>query len=205
MRPIERSCLYALLALSVLLAWRHGPVSAPAHARQDASAPDAARIAVCSVVKVTDELMNTDRFKPERQEYEEQLRTDQLKPLVEQLEALRDKLEAMDRQSPEFQEGREQFARLQREAQAVGQQVAQKVELKVAEQLKECYMLVRSSAQAIAEDLGYSYVLASADPEEELQKGPVVSIMRDLLSRPVIMYPVKADITEDVRKDLKLE
>lgn len=204
MRPIERIALWTLLALAVIHALRTGGSTAAALASSASSNADAPRIAVCAVLRIADELMDSDRYKPARQEYEDSLNKEELAPIVEQLKELQSKLEGMARDNPEFARLREQYLRLQREAGAKQQEILQKVEKKVAEQLAECYALVRASAVNIAEDHGYDFVLASSGPDDELKKESPLSLVRDILSRPVLKSPKEADITEDVREELKL-
>lgn len=205
MRHTERLFIYGATALALLCALRAGPTNPGAEAHARTADPAASVIGVCSVVKITDELMESDRFKPARIEFEDSLRKEKLDGILAEMKALQQQVEGVSRDDPKFGELRERFGRLQREAQRETQEIARKVELKVAEQLSECYQLVRGAAVAVAEDLGYTYVLASTDPDEKLKSQTVVSLMRDVLSRPVLLSPKSADITEDVRKDLKLQ
>lgn len=202
MSRFERFALFGALALALLLAFRGG-ITSSASARSPAD--EVPRIAVCSVVKITDELMDTDRFKPERVEFEDDLRKKQLEPILEEMKGIREKVEGMKPDEPEFNDLRERFRRLQSEAQRNSSEIMQKVEAKVAEQITQCYQLVRASTVAVAEDQGFNYVLSSGDPEDKIKTESVMKLVRDLLSRPVLLAPKGTDITEDVRKDLKLE
>ena len=40
--------------------------------------------------------------------------------------------------------------------------------------------------------------------DDKFEAGPVQATIRELLSRPAMVYPEGVDITEDVREDLKL-
>lgn len=204
MRQLERIALWSAAAAAIMLSLRAG--SAPGSSALAANIPEGGspKVAVCAVLRVADELMDSDRFKPLRQEYEEQLRKDDLDPLVEQLRELQGKLENMPRDNPEFAQLRDQYLRLQREANAKQQEIVQKMEKKVAEQLAEAYALVRSSATSLADDQGYDFVIASSGPDDELKKETPLALVRDILARPALKFPKDADITEDVRDDLKL-
>ena len=207
-RVCERVLIYSALLLAIALAVRGGSAGVPgagaalAGGTKEIPAP---RIAVCALYRIADELMETDRFKPERVELENNLRDEELKPLYEQLRELQKRLEGMDQKDPAFAGTRERYFRLQNQARNTTQEITQKVERKVAEQLEQCYQLVRASAAAIAEDMGFNFVLASNSSEEALKKETVVSLVRDMMGRPVLLAPKEADITEDVRQDLKLE
>lgn len=182
-----------------------GLLSSPATARELDTESGKPAIATCALMKVVDELMETERFRPARVDLEDTLRKEKLDPIVEQLKEIQAKSEGMSREDPGADEIRERYGRLQREAQRAQQEIVRAVEQKVAEQLSECFQLVRQSAEAVAEDLGYAYVIASTDPDTELKMESVVSLVRDFLARPVLVAPKGVDITEEVRRDLKLE
>lgn len=206
MRTAERVTLYAAVGLALLLSLSATlPTTGVARAADDAADTAEPRLAVCALYKIADELMDTDRFKPDRVEFENQLRDETLRPMVDQLKELQKRLESMDQKDSEFPETRERFFRLQSLAQRTTQEIGQKVERKVAEQLKECYALARASAVAIAEEKGFNYVIASNAPDDELEAETVVALVRDMLSRPVLHSPKGVDISDDVRQDLKLE
>jgi len=175
----------------------------PAQARDKAESVPAPKIAVCAVPALVNELMQSDRFKPEREALEAQFRTE-MQSIEQRLSTLRDRAQnnpddpGMEGLAQEFGELRRKLAEKQREA-------AQALEKKTAEQLLQCYELARTSASAIAEQLGFNYVLASVGPDEELNDASVEVAVRQMMSRPAVMFPKEADITDDVRDDLNLQ
>jgi Skp family chaperone for outer membrane proteins len=202
MSRIERLFFYGVLSFGLFLFAR-------ATVRPAAALPGGSdtppRIAVCSVIRITDELMDTDRFKPARVEYEDGLREELLKPVLDLMQEVQEEARGLKEDDPKLRDLGERHRSLQRQAQQATQQIAQRVEQRVAEQLIECYGLVRASAVAIAEQQGYTHLLASTDPEEELKTETVMKLVRDFLARPVLLAPKGSDITEDVRTDLKLD
>lgn len=198
MKTIDRLSLAALIALALILLAR--PSTA---LPEDSDAPP--RIAVCASMKIVDELMETDRFKPARVEVEEQAKEELLKPIYDLLKETEEEAKGLKEDDARLRELGEKHRSLQRQGQQATQEVARRVEIKVAEQLIECYGLVRASAVAVAEDKGFNYVFASTDSEAPLKTEPVMKLVRDFLARPVILAPKEVDITEDVRTDLKLE
>ncbi len=202
MRRTVSPALWTIVLIVVAIALRPGPGAVIA-AAEDSDKPQ--KFAIVSTLKVADELMNSDRFRPSRTEFEDELRERELSPIAERLKELQAKLEALQRDDPQMRDLREQYLRLQREMGEKTREVARAVEHKVAEQLVECYSLVRSSAAEVAENAGYTFVISSTDPDEKLESETVVALTRDMLSRPVLVYPKEVDITEDVRKDLNLD
>ncbi|HVZ93607.1 MAG TPA: OmpH family outer membrane protein [Phycisphaerales bacterium] len=201
MKSFERIALWAVVCLALVVALSAGVGRGASASLPDSGSP---KIAVCAVVKIADDLMDSDRFKPARTEFEETLRKDKLNPLEEQGKELETKLRGMPRDDPDFAANRDRFMRLQREYAQTQQEIIQQVEKKVAEQLSEAYGMARASAIAIAEQKGFDFVFASTGAEEELKKDTPLALVRDMLSRPVLKCPKGADITDDVREDLKL-
>jgi hypothetical protein len=195
--------VYAGLALAIALALKPTMVS-PALARPASDDLPAPKIAVCAVPQIVNDLMDSDRFKPDREEFERGLREELLTPLNEQLAAIQQEASTVDRSDQEAVR-KLQNGELQREGARLQGEIARKVEEKIAQQLTESYGLVRDSATAVAEDLGFNYLLASSGPDDELETESVMALSRDLISRPVLMSPEGADITADVREDLKLK
>ena len=175
------------------------PTHAPAYASMNAESS----IAVCALPTLINELMSSDRYAPDREAFAEEL-TKELNELTQRGRELSVELRELQPDDPaaqpklrEIQELREAIARVQ-------QQNSRRLEVFTAEQIKECNRLVRSSAQAVAEDLGFEFVISSADAEEDLADS-VETLFRQITSRPVIMFPEENDITSDVRDDLNLE
>ncbi|MBL8745957.1 MAG: OmpH family outer membrane protein [Phycisphaerae bacterium] len=198
MKTPDRLALYALLGVGLFA------LSRPLTALPE-SGDQSPRIAVCSSMKIVDDLMETERFKPARLEVEAQAKEDLLKPIADLLRDIEEEAKGLKEDDPRLRELGERHRSLQRQGQQATQEVARRVEIKVAEQLIECYQLVRASAVAVAEEKGFNYVLASTDSDAPMKTEPVMKIVRDFLARPVILAPKEVDITDDVRTDLKLE
>lgn len=202
MRRIERFTLVLTLALALAAFLRVGLPLTPAAAAHNDSSDQS--IAVCSITGIIDELMDTDRFKPERIDFEKKTREEILGDIAEKLSDLQDKVQGMDRSSDDFAKAREEYFRLQGEANARQQKVRTLLEQQVTKQLIECRKLALASARAVADDLGFDYVIASEGAQRPFPESGVKDLIIDFLSRPMLVHPEDADITEDVRSDLKL-
>mgnify|MGYP001794982456 CR=1 FL=1 len=195
----ERLLISVLAVAVVALALRPGPA---ANATLD---EDTFSVAVCSLPTIVNELIASERFQEEREDlaadFEEA--SDEIN---ERLQQIREDAQGMDAEDPamgaigeEFNELRQSLFRLQSQFSTDQAQLQ-------ARQLKEAYQLVRASANAVAEDLGYDFVLASAssDSDDELNDQNASLLLGQLSRRPVIRFPQKHDITDDVRDDLNL-
>lgn len=208
MRKGERVVLYAVSLAALALAATGGlPWLGGAPARANASAAEESvepRIAVVSLMKISDDLMDSDRFKPARTELDETVNKELIRPVLEQLQAVEKKVKESNPEAPEMNGLREEYFKLRGELQAKQREAAQRAEKLVSEQLKQCFDLVRESAAAIAEKRGFNYVVSSMRSDDKFQDGPVQATVRDMLSRPMVVFPKGVDITDDVREDLKL-
>ena len=161
-------------------------------------------IAVCATPTLINELMQSDRFAPARAEVAPELRTE-LQEISEQLQDLQDQLQNADPGDAAAQEKFRRFRELGARAGVLQQRIATAQERKFAEQLVECFELVKTSADAIADDLGFDYVISTGSPDEELSRVASDATLRQITARPMIRFPKSADITDDVRDDLNLD
>jgi len=188
---------------AIIGAWLGGSGSDSARAHVSRSAADHP-IAVCAMPMIVNELMSSERYKPIRDKMQQEAEAE-LQPLVEKARQLAQELQQMQGDDPRGQSLFEEYQKLGGEIRQKQAELSAKLEQLSAQQITECYSEVRASASAVAEDLGYKYVISSIGKDEELSKDSVETVLRQMLSRPVIMAPEEADITEDVREDLKLE
>lgn len=175
---------------------------APAQAVQRRAAEHA--IAVCATPLLLNDLMESDRFKPERERFAQEKTVD-LEPMIKEIQELQGRLQQITQEDPEFPQLFQRFQQLRQQIQARQTEINAELESFTAKQVVEAYKLVRSSAQAIAADLGFDYVISTGQEDEEFNTTVVDATLRQIMARPVIMSPEGADITEDVREDLNLE
>ena len=194
----------ALASLALVVALT-GRVNLPAaHGAVDVDKAGDARIAVVAAIRLMNELMESDRFKPAREEMETSLRTE-VNEIIEKGKALEEHLKTLDQDSDEARQVKQQLLGLQGALGKKQQELGIRYEKFVAEQTRDAYKLIRDSAADIAEDKGFNYVLASQFPDDEIVAGPVAGTVNDILGRPVMMAPPEADLTEEVREDLNLQ
>ena len=173
-------------ALPAALAFRGGHMLPPALA---ADHTNARAFAVCGVTGIIDDMMETDRYRPDRLEYEQEVREELMGDLTSQMQALEQQVQSVEPGSEDFNRLREQYFRLQGEATRRQQEVRRRVEVKVVEQLVDCRMIVLASTRAVADDLGFEFVLSSESTEKEYEQENVRDLVLDFLSRPVVVYP----------------
>ncbi|MEO1130233.1 MAG: hypothetical protein AAFX05_11080 [Planctomycetota bacterium] len=203
MRTVERLALVIVAAVVALLVLRDIPFarSADAHSMMLADEPV---IAVCAIPTLVNELMQSDRFLPERTRVEEEGQAE-LQGLRDEANRIRDEVRERGPDDPAAQNSIRRFRALAEQIARGENQLALRLQRLTAEHLGQCYELARSSAIAVAEDLGFEYVIASGSSDEELNRQVPEVLLRQITARPMLKAPEEADITADVRDDLNLE
>lgn len=198
MRTPDRILAAALLAAITLLA----ALALPRAQAQDDDGQDSP-VAVCDIYAVVERLMESDRYAPARDELTAAGEAEVI-PMRDQLEQMDRALRAMPDDAPDRENAERAFRAAQIEFQRVAAEFQRDINDLTEKQLKECWSIARSSADAVAADLGYAVVIASRDLEKELEGEDVPSIIRAMMSRPALVFPERADITWDVLEDLNL-
>jgi Skp family chaperone for outer membrane proteins len=195
-----------------------GVGAAGARGSRHGGEPAPARIAVCDVYGLLDSLVQSDRYQPQIRSESEKAQAD-LEPLARALQDLQETLRGMQERlkgmSPqdeeaqryyrEYQEKEREFQERQREFQERQRRARGVIERLVAGSYLDGYKQVKASAEAVARDLGYTHVIASRNREEVIKTEDPNQIIQAFLARPVVVMPEGTDITEDVKKDLKLD
>lgn len=205
MKNTERMVVYALLGLCIVLTLSVRSSGGRAAVASVWLEPDAAvKIAVCDVYGVTERLVESERFKPDRESEEKRLR-EALEPMQRELTELQREIDGMDPSQESTQAKAREF-RAKREAYVVAeQQATMAFRSFVARQFLEAFEVARQSTVAVAERAGFTHVIASRDPSRKIETLNPERIVEAFLGRPVILSPKGTEITEDVLADLRLD
>ncbi len=210
MSRVERLALWAALLLALGAFLGSGPIRA---AFAERSSDDDAPFAVCAIWDLTDELARSPRFAESREERLIALRSRGHEAALAEYERLRRELDAIDRESA----SEEEMARGQELWQQTNDAWEKLEEFQGAfeEHRTSMYLAdyraalsqVLESAEAIAEDMGFSCVVSTTLPIDDQKKQPedVWDLWEIVKFQAAAVYPDDADITADVRDDLKLE
>ncbi|MBC7835462.1 MAG: hypothetical protein H7Y88_10240 [Phycisphaerales bacterium] len=168
------------------------------------SEPPAARLATCDIYQIADKLMSSERFKPEIEAEMKKLQAE-IEPLIAEVKAVEEKGRGMDPKDPALEAVAQDYQKKIQDLQRKRQELDIRNEQFVAGKYVEAYEQARSAADGVADDLGYTHVIASRKRDAKIEAASVQSVKEAVLARPCIKSPEDADITEDVVKDLKLE
>jgi hypothetical protein len=211
MRPFKLTALLGVVFAMILLATLGGRTAGGvARAGVGDSAPSAeTKIAICQVIALVDELMESDRFAPARAEHEEELRDELIRPLIEQGKSIETDLRNAAPDDPANNERKQRLIELRELILPQAQhQAGIRLEQFVAGQTIDAYALVAAAAKDVAAELGYTYLLATDPSErslEELRGMPMGAVQQAILSRPVLLFPESTDISDAIRDDLNLD
>jgi cell fate (sporulation/competence/biofilm development) regulator YlbF (YheA/YmcA/DUF963 family) len=225
MRRFDRILLCLLTtsvcAIAIHLVFPVSPVEARVYTQQSQKSTHASEhnIAVCAIHHIISEFLKSDRFAPAAEALFEGVDrvslAQEYNSLVDQMRVLREEYERL------VQGGQIDQGQVQAEAQRIQSEVQRITELmkRIQEQLqprdqelqqlsyqqyREAYELDRDAAEAVAEDLGFDYVLATKRRDDEYSRNPAAFGV-EMNARPMLVFPEGVDITLDVMAELNLD
>lgn len=194
--------ILAIAATAALIARGAGPRATAAE--QAGKAAQTQPIAVCDVINVVERLMDSERYKPARDEAGAASEK-AIAEFRDRAQAAEAALRGMDEKAEGYEAARREYQLAGMALQREGQRLAQEMDALTTTQLMEAYGVVRASADAVAEQLGFAYVIASRPGDKPLDATDTAAVVRAMLARPVIRAPEGVDITADVKQDLKID
>lgn len=204
--PCTNTSLIAVVfatALATALVSRF--VASPATAAEPSGKDSASQLlAVCDVINVVERLMDSDRYKPARDEAGAASEK-AIAEFRDRAQAAEAALRGMDEKAEGYEAARREYQMAGMALQREGQRLAQEMDGLTTKQLMEAYTVVRASADAVAEQLGFAYVIASRPSDKPLDAGDTAAVVRAMLARPIVRAPEGVDITADVKQDLKID
>jgi len=200
-RAASCTAIVLLVALCVFLAYQPAASARGAFAQSGPEHP----IAVVAIPMIVNDLLRSDRYLPERERLQEQF-NERIEDVQNQLGAIVRRYEGQNPnpEDPGVQEDQRRYQQLGQKMSNLQREAATEFERLMAKQLLDAFDLARSAAQAVAEDLGYAYAISSVGEDEELTAPDSSAAVRQMMARPMLHFPEKADITPEVRAELRL-
>jgi Skp family chaperone for outer membrane proteins len=197
MKHAERVVIYAGLGLCLALAAGFpGPGAVATASRPATVEPKPVRIATLDLGKlIVDQYQLSESYKAARAAEEAKM-----KPLQDLLLGMRTRLEKLDQKSPEFQA---EIPIYQAKVQEL-QEVENAVQAFSAKQVAQATKEIAAAAKVVADASGYSHVLLSRPVDAEFRLPNPDGALAEALQRTVLVGEAGTDITEAVRKELKL-
>lgn len=189
--------MYSGLALCLALGLGYrGPGPMANADRMVAADPKPVRIATLDLGKlVVDQFTLSESYKAGRVAEEAKL-----KPLQDMLLGMKSRLEKLPQQSPELQAELPNYQAKVKELQGLENDFAAYSAKQVAQATKE----IAAAAKTVADAGGFSHVILSRAVDAEFRLANPDGALAEALQRTVLVGEPGSDITEAVRKELKL-
>lgn len=204
MRSVQRvvvslGALGAIGAAGLLGAWsQEAKPDAPAHQ------PAAVRIATADVLGVVERMIMSERYRPAAEAFMND-QNGKLKPLADELDALEKRGSSLPPNSPDLEALGKQFEQKRDDYQRARQDAFQKIDAFNTDQVREAYRLTLQAVDQMAQQLGYTHVLASRTGAATIRSDNVNGALQEILARPVAKSDPADDLTDRLIKQFKLE
>lgn len=162
-------------------------------------------IGAFAIGPIMEKIMNSDRYKPERDLMREESENKRIKVYDETM-AMRAQVEAMDPRSPEYATAAKRYT------EAAKQYEELRVSLQAAytefflTQRRSVYEQVVDAARAVAQAKGLHYVFttSSAEPVGRIDTKDHYGQAIQFVARQLIVFPESVDISADIEAELHL-
>lgn len=218
MRRTERVIAYSALAVALIAVVGQSAglrMGAPAVGAPMGAAPESARLATCDIYSIVERLVESDAYAPARNIEQERVKArlapmeDELKRLDSENAKLREELSGADSKDPGAQMKLKTYNANQSEFESkikpyneLKAQLADGYSSLIVGQFAEAYQRVLAEAKKIAEEKGFTHVIAQK--RGEISARNPQQLVEEFLARPISVSPADADITEAVRVSMKL-
>ncbi len=198
MRTMGKAMVVVLVAGLALATARWG--AGRAEAQGGAPGAEPARVAVLDVLMVVEKMMESDRYRPQREAFRDEQKA-KLEALQGEISKIEDKGRAMKQDDPELPALAQEYQAKKGDA----QQLFASVETYAAKQFVEAYRLALESGNAVAERHGYSHVVMTQLDRPIPEVGSVGDAIQAIMLRTMVRYPKGDDLTPLVMKELAVD
>ena len=210
MKSSERATIYSLIMLVLIINGIVLFVNSSPEARADSTLSSAMgfsdeyTFAFVDVNKTITALMETSRFKDDREALTEEIQGEEDEWRARFAE-LNKKYEGITPDSPNFEEASNAFTALNASFSQWRQSAEQRVNEMAVIQLEKAYREVVDAVNIVADDKEIDIVFRFTPTEDPLPTGMSGQTMLDIRMRPVLRYPDEVDITIDVLDELGID
>lgn len=205
----ERIVIYGLLSLvltisGLLLLSGSGTIAQAAPAFDDDPYHEDHSIAYVHISRILNSLLQGETYEDERQAMIEQIEEKDLE-YRDQLNALNERIQALDPESPEAQQIQQQGGQLIQEYRGWQQQIAMQQDQLAAKHLEQVYRDMIDAVNVVGERLDIDMVYRFIPTDEEFDLRSVEAATMAIRLRPALRYPEDLDITIEVMEELSID
>jgi Skp family chaperone for outer membrane proteins len=154
-------------------------------------------VAFMDITRVLNPLIEAEALVEERTALQEELSTTEA-DYRSRIEALREELQGMDRESPEAQAKFIDFRELVQEATEWGQEAMKRKNTLDVQHWEKCYRELASAVNIVAEKNGIDIVLRFIPTDQDFKAQDAEQALTEIRLRTAVRYPEKLDITDQV-------
>jgi Skp family chaperone for outer membrane proteins len=157
--------------------------------------------AFVDVFSLIDLSLSTEEMSSEREVFTSKSATE-LTALQQQYQGLQSALSTMQQTDPNAGTIYNQLQQAQFDFETASQQYNADYQTLIAKQLARSYSSIYEAANAVGQQEGFTFVMATRSDGELIQSDTITGITQEILARPLLTPPGSVDLTEQVRLEL---
>lgn len=159
------------------------------------------RVATVDLLGLLEDALQTDEYKPERDEYRDAWE-DRILDVQNRLEQIENELRMASPSDPNARMLQQRYQQTGFEFQQMQRQASMEFDRFSANQAAEAYADLHGAASALAHELGYSHVVATRRSGEIADRGNLATVTQEILARVMVVSPEADDLTARLREKL---
>ena len=169
---------------------------------QNAGAPPA-RIATIDLLGLLEDMLQTDAYKPDRDEFRGEWET-KISDMQNALAQIEGELRLASPTDPNTRQLQQRYQQTGYQYQQLQRQAGMEFDRFSADQAASAYAMLHEKAAELAAELGYTHLVTSRRSGEIADRGSLATVTQEILARAVILSPDTDDLTETLRDRLSI-
>lgn len=188
----------AVILIAVLAAWTHRVWG---EAQTDPDRPH--RVATVDMLELLEDLLQTPDFKPDRDEFrgDWEERIGDMQNALAQIEG---ELRMASPTDPGTRQLQQRYQQMGFQFQQMQRQASMEFDRFSAEQAATAYTTLHAEASALADEMGFSHLIASRSKGEITDRSNLATVTQEILARSMIVSPEGDDLTAQLREKLSI-
>jgi len=188
----------ALLAVLMLAAVTHRVLGS---AVQSDGEPH--RVATVNIMTLLEDYLRTEGFKPDRDAFRSEWET-RLGDAQSALQQIENELRMAQPNDPNAMQLQQRYQQTAYQFQELQRQASMAFDRFSANQAADAYAQLHEQAVALAEERGYSHLIATRHSGEIDDRGNLSTVTQEILARPMMLAPEGHDITAVLRERMDI-
>ncbi|MBZ0172118.1 MAG: hypothetical protein K8E66_07050 [Phycisphaerales bacterium] len=188
----------AVILIAVLAAWTHRVWG---EAQTDPARPH--RVATVDMLELLEDLLQTGDFKPDRDEFRGDWE-ERIGVIQNALAQIEGEMRMASPNDPGARQLQQRYQQTGYQFQQMQRQASMEFDRFSAEQAATAYSTLHTEASMLANELGYSHLIASRGAGEITDRSNLATVTQEILARSMIISPAGDDLTARLRERLSI-